>query len=438
MLTEEGKKSRLDGKTLTTVQRLQSLQKKLYLKAKSEPNFRFYLLYDKVYRWDVIKEAWGRVRANHGKPGIDGVTIEEIESSDVGKFLNSIQRELIDKTYKPTSLRRVYIPKKDGSKRPLGIPTIKDRIVQTAVKLVIEPIFEADFEDSSFGYRPKRNAHQAAQQIRKYLNFGYTEVIDCDISDCFGSIQHTELLNMIARRISDGKLLHLIKMFLKAGVMQEDQNQNNNKGTPQGGVISPLLANIYLDRLDKGWKIRFAPVAKMIRYADDIVILTKNKAKTLAISLNRMLKDMRLSLNTTKTKIVNAEEGAFDFLGYSFKKAYILRTKKTSAIFWPSHQAEMSIKHKIKMTTNFHRPVKVEEIIKELNPRLRGWVNYHRVGNASKKFLKIKHYTENRVRKFIRRRGKRKGFGYKDITWERLYNQLGLFNDYHVKWMKAF
>lgn len=426
----------MDKKSLTTAQRLQGLQRKLYLKAKSEPNFRFYMLYDKVYRWDVIEEAWEKVRANYGKPGIDGITIEEIENSDVGKYLNSIQRELIDKTYKPASLRRVYIPKKDGSKRPLGIPTIKDRIVQMAVKLVIEPIFEADFEDTSFGYRHKRNAHQAVQEIRKYLNFGYKEVIDCDISDCFGSIQHAELLNMIAKRIVDGKMLHLIKMFLKAGVMQEEQR--SNKGTPQGGVISPLLANIYLDKLDKGWKLRFAPVAKMIRYADDIVILTKDKAKGLAISLNRMLKDLKLTLNVKKSKIVNAEEKPFGFLGFSFKKAYSQRTQKKSAIFWPSHQAEMSIRQKIKTITNFRRPIKVEQVIEELNPRLRGWVNYHRVANASKKLLKVRHYAETRVRKFIRRRGKKRGFGYKDITQDYLYNQLGLFNDYHVKWMKAF
>jgi len=438
MFTEGAKRVRLDKKSWTTAQRLQELQRKLYLKAKSQPNFRFYLLYDKVFRWDVIKEAWEKVRANYGKPGIDGLTIEQIENSDVGKFINSIQRELIDRTYKPASLRRVYIPKKDGSKRPLAIPTVKDRIVQMAVKLVIEPIFEADFEDTSFGYRPKRNAHQAAQEIRKYLNFGYKEVIDCDIADCFGSIQHSELLNMIARRISDGKMLALIKMFLKAGVMQEDQNQDRTKGTPQGGVISPLLANIYLDRLDKGWKVRFAPVAKMIRYADDIVILTRDKAETLTICLDRMLKSMKLILNAAKTKIVNAEEKSFDFLGFNFKKAYSLRTQKKSAIFWPSYQAEMSIRRKIKAITNFRRPVKVEQVVKELNPKLRGWVNYHRVANASEKFLKIRHYAEIRVRKFIRRRGKKRGFGYKDITQNYLYNQLGLFNDYHVKWMKAF
>lgn len=437
MLTEEGRKGRLDKKTWTTAQRLQDLQRKLYLKAKSEPNFRFYMLYDKVFRWDVIKEAWKNVRSNGGAPGIDGVTIEEIESSDAGRYLNGIQKELINKTYKPAPLRRAYIPKRDGSKRPLGIPTIKDRIVQMAVKLVIEPIFEADFEDNSYGYRPKKNAHQAAREIRKYLNFGYTEVIDSDISDCFGSIPHDELLNMVARRISDGRMLRLIKIFLKAGVMQEWQDHDSTRGTPQGGVISPLLANIYLDRLDKGWKLRFAPISKMVRYADDIVILTKGKAKVLLHELDGILRSMRLDLKMTKTKIVNAQEEVFDFLGFSFKRATSMKTGRKAAMSWPSHQSEMAIKQKIRTVTNFRRPVRAEQIVNELNPKLRGWVNYHRVFNASRKFSKIREYTEARVRKFIRKRGKRKGYGYGKITKDYLYNQLGLYNDYRIKWMKA-
>ncbi len=259
---------------LQTTNSVQELQKKLYLKAKSDVKFRFYALYDKVYREDVLMEAWKQVRKNHGAEGIDKKSIEDIEREGVETLLRGIRAELKEKRYKPSPTRRVYIPKPDGKKRPLSIPTVKDRIVQTALKIVLEPIFEADFEDCSYGFRKGHSGQEAAQEVRKLLNSGYTKVIDTDTEDCFGSIPHRELLDMIAKRVVDGEILRLVKLFLKAGVMEENNITRDYRGTPQGGVISPLLANIYLNNLDKGWK----PInksARLIRYADDIVILTR-------------------------------------------------------------------------------------------------------------------------------------------------------------------
>ena len=428
-----GRGCRLDN-NLTNTDKVQELQRKLYLKAKSEDNFRFYALYDKIYRMDVLKKSWQRVKTNHGASGIDGKTIKDIEEEGVEDFLKGIQEELRRKEYRPSPAKRVYIPKPDGGRRPLNIPTVKDRVVQMALKLVIEPIFEADFEDNSYGYRPKRSAQQAALEIRKYLNNGLTNVVDADLEDCFGSIPHRELLDMIARRIVDGRVLHLIKLFLKAGVMEEGRVRVDEKGTPQGGVISPLLANIYLDRIDKGWK-SLNKSARLIRYADDLVILTRYRAEKALSELQQLT--IRLKLNQKKTRIVDTEKGSFDFLGYSFKKALNRRKTRRVAYFWPSQKAEKLIREKIRKITNPARPIKVEEVIKELNPVIRGWVNYFRIANSSKKFGKIRLYGANRVRKFMRRRRNKSRYGYKEYPDEYLYRRLGLYGDYRLSWTKA-
>jgi group II intron reverse transcriptase/maturase len=421
---------------LTTTDKIQELQRKLYLKAKAQPNFRFYALYDRIYRLDVLKRAWQKVRSNHGSPGIDGISFEDIEKAGVDEFLKMIQQELKTKEYRPQPAKRVYIPKSDGSQRPLSIPTIKDRVVQMALKIVIEPIFEADFEDNSYGYRPKRSAQQSAEEIRKYLNYGLTNVIDADLEDCFGSIPHRELLDMIARRIVDGSVLHLIKLFLKAGVMEQGEVKIDGKGTPQGGVISPLFANIYLDQMDKGWK-PLSQYARLIRYADDLVIMTKYNAEKLLSKLQQLTAGVKLKLNMNKTRIVNANEGSFDFVGYSFRKAQNLRKTKKVAYFYPSSKALKAIKEKVRKITNPARPIKVEQVIKELNPAIRGWVNYFRTGNSSKQFDKIRLYVRNKVRKFMMRRRNKSGYGYKKYPDEYLYNKLGLYRNYRLIWLKT-
>ena len=421
---------------LTNTDKVQELQRKLYLKAKSQPNFRFYALYDKIYRMDVLKKAWQKVKANHGSPGIDGRTIRDIEEEGMDDFLKGIGEELRRKEYRPSPAKRVYIPKPDGRLRPLSIPTIKDRVVQMALKIVIEPIFEAGFEDNSYGYRPRKSAQQAALEVRKYLNWGLTKVVDADFEDCFGSIPHRQILDMIARRIVDGKVLWLIKLFLKAGVMEEGQIRTDVTGTPQGGVISPLLANIYLDQIDKGWK-PLNKFAHLIRYADDVLILTRYGTEKVFYQFQQLTVKLKLKLNLKKTRIVDAEKENFDFLGYSFRKALNRKKTKMVAYFWPSQKAERSIREKVRKITNPARPIKVKQIIKELNPVIRGWVNYFRIANSSRKFSKIRLYGANKVRKFMRRRRNKSGYGYKDYPDDYLYKRLGLYRDYRLSWMKA-
>lgn len=422
--------------SLRTTDKVQELQKKLYLKAKSDAKFRFYALYDKVCRRDVMQKAWARVKKNKGVAGIDAETIEDIENSGVEAFIKRLQEELQTKEYRPQQTKRVNIPKPDGKQRPLSIPTVKDRVVQSALKIIIEPIFEADFDDCSYGFRPKRSGQQAVEEVRKYLNYGYKQIIETDIEDCFGTIPHRELLNMIAKRIVDGKILWLIKMFLKAGTLEEKEPRTPKGGTPQGGVISPLLANIYLDNIDKGWK-PISRTAHLIRYADDLVIMTKYKAQGYKIALDKIVRGLKLKLKYEKTRIVNAEEEPFDFLGYTFTRVISKRSRMMTTYYFASRKAERAIMAKIRKITNWQRPIKVEQVIKELKPALRGWVNYFRRSNSSKKFSKVRYYAAQKVRKFMRRRRQKAGYGYKEYPDEYLYGKLGLYNNYRVCWTKA-
>lgn len=421
---------------LTTTDMVQELQRKLFQKAKSNAGFRFYALYDKVYRIDVLSKAWEKVKSNKGASGVDGQTFEDIEQIGIDKFLEGIQQELKAKTYRPQPARRVYIPKPDGTKRPLSIPTIKDRIVQSALKLIIEPIFEADFEDCSYGFRPNKSSQQAALEVRKLLNFGYKEVIETDIEDCFGSIPHRELLDMVAKRVVDGNILWLMKLFLKSGVMEDSNKWTDDKGTPQGGVISPLLANIYLNNIDKGWK-PLNNSARLIRYADDLVIMTKYRSEMMMAKLKEIITRLKLRLKQSKTRILNAEYEHFDFLGFTFIKDLNRNKDKRTTYFYPSHKAENAIRRRIRQIVDYRRPVKVEQLVKELTPVLRGWVNYFRIANSSRKFGKIKFYTAQRIRKFMRRHRGKVGYGYKQYPDTFLYQKLGVYNDYRVCWAKA-
>ena len=334
---------------LKTPEHIQELQKKLCRKAKQDSEFRFYALYDKVYRKDIVEHAYHLVKANKGAPGIDGITFEAIEEG-AERYLETIAEELRNKTYKPSPVRRVYIPKPDGGKRPLGIPTIKDRVVQMAVKLVIEPIFEADFQDSSYGFRPGRDAHQAMNEVSLQLRCKNTQVIDADISKYFDTIPHDKLLKAVAKRIVDKNILALIKMWLKAPIVEEEDGKRtfkgNDKGTPQGGVISPLLANIYLNALDTAMKM-----ARLVRYADDLVVLCRYNVRPIFDRMAAVLKSLGLTLNPDKTRILNAAEEGFTFLGFTTQIRKNPRTGKTFPLIEPSKKAVGRIKKEVKGAT---------------------------------------------------------------------------------------
>src|ERR1700724_3003495 len=319
---------------LETPEKIRSLQRKLYCKAKAEPAFRFYLLYDKICREDILRHAYALARAHAGAPGVDGETFAAIAASGLEGWLAGLQQELTTRTYRPAPVRRVMIPKPGGGERPLGIPTIRDRVAQTAAKLILEPILEADFEPNAYGYRPKKSAQDAIQEVDKLLYAGYTDVVDADLSKYFDTIPHSELMQCVARRMVDKHVLHLIQMWLKVPVEERDEKGNkrltggkgNDRGTPQGGVISPLLANLYMNRMLKGWKQTGRGEqyrARIVNYADDFVILSRGKAKEALEWTRGVLARLGLTLNEKKTSIRNARKERFDFSGIYIRTAIL-------------------------------------------------------------------------------------------------------------------
>jgi RNA-directed DNA polymerase len=323
--------------SLITPSKIRELQIKLYRKAKDEPGYRFYQLYDKVYREDILTHAYALAKANHGAPGVDGESFEAIESAGLAEWLKGLGKDLHDKTYQAQPVRRVTIPKPGGGERPLGIPTIRDRVAQTAAKLILEPIFEAELEPNAYGYRPRKSAQDAIREVDELLHEGYTDIVDADLSKYFDTIPHSELMQSVARRIVDKHMLHLIKMWLKVPVEERDENgkrqltggKDNDRGTPQGGVISPLLANLYMNRMLKGWRQtrrgeRFR--ARLVNYADDFVILSRGHAAEALEWTRGVLERLKLTLNEKKTSIRNARDERFDFLGYTFGPHFGRRT----------------------------------------------------------------------------------------------------------------
>ena len=386
--------------SLTTPDTIRTLQRKLYAKAKQEPAYRFYALYDKIVREDILSHAWRLVRANRGSPGIDGVSFEAIENGiGVETLLRELARDLKDKTYRAQPVRRVMIPKADGSLRPLGIPTIRDRVAQMAVKLIIEPIFEADFCAHSYGFRPKKSAHDAVDDIAKTLWAGYTQVIDADLSKYFDSIPHDKLMAVVAERIVDGGILHLIKQWLKAPVIGEE-----------GGVISPLLANCYLHLLDRLWQRRNLKgklQAHLVRYADDFVVMCRKDVEEPLNVVRHVLERLGLSLNEAKTHIVDATEASFNFLGFTLQMSRGAKTGKPYPNVRPADKSLKKIKARLtELTQRNLTAIPLGDIVGNVNRSLRGWANYFHYRNSSLAMSKVRQHAEDRLRTHLMRRHK--------------------------------
>jgi RNA-directed DNA polymerase len=424
--------------SLQTPDNIRRLQRKLYLKAKAEPDYRFYLLYDKVYREDVLRHAYDLMRGNNGAPGVDGVTFETIESAGLEEWLSDIRKDLIEKTYRPAPVRRVMIPKPGGNgERPLGIPTIRDRTVQAAAKLVLEPIFEADLDTGAYGYRPKRGGLDAIKEVHALLCSGYTDVVDADLAKYFDSIPHRELMQSVARRIVDRNVLSLVKMWLKTPVEERDEQgkrrmsggRRSTCGTPQGGVVSPTLANVYMNRFLKYWRQsgrNAAYRAHVVSYADDFVILSRGHAEEAKTWTGQVMNRLGLMLNEAKTSVRDARQERFDFLGYTFGPHHFPRNGRWYLGASPSKKSVQRVKDKVGEILVPGNQAPWSEVCGQLNSLLRGWSAYFNYGSRQRAYETVDHHVYHCVRRFLVRRHKVPTHGTRRFTYTAVYGVLGV------------
>ena len=423
--------------SLQTPVAIRTLQRKLYDKAKTEPGFRFYILYDKVWRADILAHAYDLARANKGAPGVDGMTFERIEAAGLGDWLTRLGEELRTKTYRCQPVRRVMIPKPGGGERPLGIPTIRDRVVQTAAKLMLEPIFEADLDPAAHGYRPGRGADQAIQTVVSLLRRGHTDVVDADLSKYFDTIPHDGLMQSLARRIVDPDMLRLIKQWLKApvettggdGRKRMEGGKASRQGVPQGGVISPLIANLYMNRFLKYWRQTGrgeAWQAHIINYADDFVILSRGYAAEALAWTDSVMTRLGLTLNRTKTRLCDARTDRFDFLGYSFGLHRIKQTGKRFQGASPSAKSAQRLKEKVGAILVPGNMRRWDEVQTQLTRLLRGWCGYFSPGSHYTTDRALESYIYDRVRGFLARRHKMPSRSIGPFTMDAVFGTLGV------------